>query len=312
MPGIKDALPDLLTVEAFVCAARLGSVARAAASMNCAASVVSRRISELERVLGGHLFERTGRGVTLTALGAAQLPPAEELLDAAAQFVEQARGDPKGPAGTVRIALPRWVIAGSFENFYLEVSKRWPRIDLVVREGYSREIEEWLVSGAIDVCVLNTWRRTPAYDAELIQSDNLILAGPAGSALLRSPQVPFSVLHRLPLALPPLPNIIHSALVNAARAHHVEINIRFQSTNGKMIKDAVRNGIYAVQTSFISAAAYADPDIETAEIIEPSIPIHTYVVAAPGRANGRAIEAIRVFLCELLRNFGKDGSRLGT
>jgi DNA-binding transcriptional LysR family regulator len=88
--------------------------------------------------------------------------------------------------------------------------------------------------------------------------------------------------------------------MSSARSLNVEINIRFQSTNGQMIKEAVRSGIYAVQTPSITSAVYADPGIQTSHIVDPVIPIHTYVVAARGRSNSRAVEAIRGLICELL------------
>lgn len=48
---------------------RLGSIRRAAESLNIASSAVNRMILELERALGAKLFERLPRGVRLTSAG---------------------------------------------------------------------------------------------------------------------------------------------------------------------------------------------------------------------------------------------------
>ncbi|WP_249695014.1 LysR family transcriptional regulator [Stappia sp. WLB 29] len=60
---------DLLDVVSFVRVVETGSIANAAARLGIAKSMVSRRISRLERVLGTQLLIRTPRGTSLTDVG---------------------------------------------------------------------------------------------------------------------------------------------------------------------------------------------------------------------------------------------------
>jgi LysR family glycine cleavage system transcriptional activator len=78
-------LPTLTWLRAFEAAARTSSFAAAAAELNLTAGAISYQIRALEAHLGFALFERLPRGVKLSPMGVAYLPPVrkafEELAD---------------------------------------------------------------------------------------------------------------------------------------------------------------------------------------------------------------------------------------
>jgi len=78
-------LPTLTWLRAFEAAARTSSFTAAAAELNLTSGAISYQIRALEAHLGFALFERRARGVKLTAMGVAYLPPVrkafEELAD---------------------------------------------------------------------------------------------------------------------------------------------------------------------------------------------------------------------------------------
>jgi LysR family glycine cleavage system transcriptional activator len=78
-------LPTLIWLRAFEAAARTSSFAAAAAELNLTSGAISYQIRALEAHLGFALFERLPRGVKLTPMGVAYLPPVrkafEELAD---------------------------------------------------------------------------------------------------------------------------------------------------------------------------------------------------------------------------------------
>ena len=93
-------------VSAFVAVAETGSITEAARRLQLSKSVVSERLSELERGLGASLLQRTTRKTALTEDGAAFLGRARhilaELADATAELAER-RG---GLVGPLRISAP--------------------------------------------------------------------------------------------------------------------------------------------------------------------------------------------------------------
>jgi LysR family glycine cleavage system transcriptional activator len=78
-------LPTLTWLRAFEAAARAASFTAAAAELNLTSGAISYQIRALEAHLGFALFERLPRGVKLTPMGVAYLPPVrkafEELAD---------------------------------------------------------------------------------------------------------------------------------------------------------------------------------------------------------------------------------------
>lgn len=78
-------LPNLSWLRAFEAAARTSSFAAAAKELRLTSGAISYQIRALEANLGFPLFERLARGVKLTPMGVAYLPPVrkafEELAD---------------------------------------------------------------------------------------------------------------------------------------------------------------------------------------------------------------------------------------
>ena len=78
-------LPTLTWLRAFEAAARTASFTAAATELNLTSGAISYQIRALEAHLGFALFERLPRGVKLTPMGVAYLPPVrkafEELAD---------------------------------------------------------------------------------------------------------------------------------------------------------------------------------------------------------------------------------------
>ena len=88
-------------------AARRGSFSAAALAQHVTVQAVSKSISELEDELGDRLFERSGKGVVLTPLGAAILDPAQKAVasfDAVGAVAESWRRVENARSG-LRIAL---------------------------------------------------------------------------------------------------------------------------------------------------------------------------------------------------------------
>ncbi len=82
---------DLRLVRYFTVVAEHGNFGRAAAALHLAQPSLSRQIQRLEHQLGVRLFARTPQGTTITSAGAAFLPRAHAVLEAAGDAVTVAR-----------------------------------------------------------------------------------------------------------------------------------------------------------------------------------------------------------------------------
>jgi len=93
-------------LQAFVAVVEAGSFTAAAARLNAAKSVVSRRVSALEERLGVQLLRRTTRVLNLTETGSSFYEHSARILadlEEAEAAVQQEHGELRG---TLRVALP--------------------------------------------------------------------------------------------------------------------------------------------------------------------------------------------------------------
>lgn len=95
---------DWSLVRSFVAVMEAGSVMGAARKLGARQPTLSRHIAELEAQLGVPLFERTGRGVTPTAVGIRIAAAAHQMDDAAHALSLAVAGSGREARGTVRIA----------------------------------------------------------------------------------------------------------------------------------------------------------------------------------------------------------------
>ncbi len=102
-PRPKD-LP-LTALRAFEAAARLGGFAAASQELGVTPGAITAHVKSLEASLGAKLFERTARGVQLTAVGDAVLPGFTAAFDGLGLAVQTLRNE-AAPSAVHIAALP--------------------------------------------------------------------------------------------------------------------------------------------------------------------------------------------------------------
>lgn len=140
---------DLANLRTIVVAARLGSLSRAAETLNITQPALSRRVAEVEAALGLSLFERLPRGVRPTLEGHAFISHAEAAL----RSIEEGRN----AAHEVGSQRTRTIAFGVLENLCddtliaicrdAEASSSNAVIDFRPR-ALSKEVTSDLLSGA--------------------------------------------------------------------------------------------------------------------------------------------------------------------
>jgi DNA-binding transcriptional LysR family regulator len=124
---------DLRVLEAV---ARQGSMNRAAAELHMVQSNVTARIRVLEDQVGTALFERSSRGVVLTAAGRRLLPYAARLAALLNEAQEAARDDGT-PRGFLRVGSLETTAALRLPPILSAYAQAYPDVGLVVTAGAS-------------------------------------------------------------------------------------------------------------------------------------------------------------------------------
>src|SRR5216684_1037926 len=128
---------DAADLKFFEQVAQSGGMSRAAEKLNTVQSNVTRRIRALESELNVSLFNRTGRGVSLTAAGERLLPFAvrvARLIDEAASTIS----DDGRPKGSLVIGSLETTAALRLTPILSQFVVDFPEVDLSLKTGTSR------------------------------------------------------------------------------------------------------------------------------------------------------------------------------
>jgi DNA-binding transcriptional LysR family regulator len=173
---------SLQQLRGFVAVAEEQHYGRAAQRLNLTQPPLTRQIQGLERSLAVKLFDRTGRGVRLTAAGAAFLDHARRVLALLEVAPEAARRAADGTTGTLRIAFTAIGAYAVLADFLTTVAEHVPAVTSELTELVSVDQFEALAELRIDIGLV----RPPIPDqfaSVLVHSEDLVLAVPADHPL---------------------------------------------------------------------------------------------------------------------------------
>ena len=145
---------DLDQLIAFERIAREGSFSAAAWALDIPQPTVSTRIKTLEQTLGGQLFHRGGRQVTLTDLGQTFLPYVRRTIAVLTEGVEMARQAEQGQRGRVTYgglaSLAGAVVGPAVANFH----STHPLVELIDRGGDHEGVVDWLRDRIVELGII--------------------------------------------------------------------------------------------------------------------------------------------------------------
>ena len=187
-------------LEAFLTVAQAGTISAAARQRNVSQPALSKTISELEGLLGAHLFERTGRRAVLTPAGENFRAHARAALQSLEAGVRDLSG--QVAAGLVKVGLLPTVAGGFFPSVALAFSQARPDARIGIITGPNHYLLERLRGGKIDLMVGRMPRAADmaGLSFEYLYDEPILLVARAGHPALDLPVT--DALLRYPLILP--------------------------------------------------------------------------------------------------------------
>jgi DNA-binding transcriptional LysR family regulator len=140
---------DAADLRLFAAVARTGGIGKAALVLNTVQPNVTARLKALEDRLGTVLFERSNRGVVLTAAGRRLLPYAERI----GRLMEDAKRavrDGGEPAGPLTIGSLETTAALHLSPCLARFAKSHPAVDLSLKTGTSAELVDQVLGRTVD------------------------------------------------------------------------------------------------------------------------------------------------------------------
>ena len=192
---------DLRQLRFLVRTMESASISQAARALHITQPSLSQRLKELEAELGVDLFERTPTGIRPTDAGTMVADRSRAILRLVDNLVFEARAATHEPSGEVFIGLPTTMALHLTVPLVKAVRAQFPKVSLRVSEGMSGHIQEWVISGRLDLAILYTDDAIDGLRIEKITDEDLCLISRHDPA---SPptDVLFAELGQYPLVLP--------------------------------------------------------------------------------------------------------------
>ncbi|QJR37236.1 LysR family transcriptional regulator [Gemmatimonas groenlandica] len=189
---------DAILLRSFLETADAGTLSRAARQLGISQPSLTGQLQRLETHLGVSLFDRHGRGVTLTDAGKALYPRARRILDEVRDTEDAIRREGADGAGTLSVGAIPTVAPYVLPAAVQRLRARHTAMRVELREDYSAVLARLLLDGALDVVIAALPYSFDHLDTELLGSDALVVAVPAAHAAARAGRITLSQLRDAP------------------------------------------------------------------------------------------------------------------
>lgn len=234
---------DLVTLKIFLTVIEERNFARAAERHFIATSAVSKRISDLEDVLGVQLLERRNMGVRPTPAGLELVTHAKDMMLVMARMRAQMSEFGDGSKGEVRVFANSTAIVGFLGPTIRTFLEAYPQIDVHLEEWSSPFIVRALRDGIADLGVFWSGVSTAGLVVHSFKRSNLVAVVPLQHALADRSEVSFAETLDYDLIAFHEGSLIFRMMQSYAADLQRKLRIRLQVTSFDAMRTMVRAGI---------------------------------------------------------------------
>lgn len=271
---------DLRQIQYFVALFEERSITKAARRLNVVQPAISMQIGRLEKSFKTKLFERTSRGVVPTDVGRAYYGLCQKILGSvheARRYLQDASGK---ITGEVTIGLMPSVANSVLPKVLARYKEQYPDVTLRIVESYSGTLMDALMSGRLDLAVVNKMGSFSGVAITPLFRDYLVLVTRFVQNSRTPADVPAHRLSELRLVLPSqrqgMRVLIDSMLASSGIVLKPEIEL---DSLGPTL-ELVRESNWATILPVVGVKQAADRKLlRTQRIINPSIPREVIVAS---------------------------------
>ena len=231
---------DTEKLRSFLHVAELGSLSKAAKRLHISQPALSRQVSLLEEEVSAQLFERTGRGMALTAAGRTLASRGRALLSQLEQLQQEVAAESAQISGAVRLAIPPSLGVLLPADVVQSVRKSHPQIDVQVIIALSGAVADGLSRGDLDLGVLYASVSSPQLQTEPLYKDVLWLVGPRKAKLKEPVTLKQALLH--PMILPTRRHGLRLLVEAQAAQRGLPVDVRAQIDGLRLLVELVVRG----------------------------------------------------------------------
>ena len=185
---------DLTSLRLFVAVCQERNIARAAEREFIASSAVSRRIAEIEAVIGLPVIQRQSRGITVTPVGETVLRYALAIIGNIEQMSAELSRFSSGAKGRVRVVANLSSIVQFLPEDVAAFGRAFPDVSIELEEENSADVLRIVDEHGADFGICNPVAGSEAFEQVPYRQDRLAVLVPGAHRLAGAPRVAFDDL----------------------------------------------------------------------------------------------------------------------
>jgi DNA-binding transcriptional LysR family regulator len=185
---------DLTSLRLFVAVCQEQNIARAAEREFIASSAVSRRIAEIEALIGLPVIQRQSRGITVTPVGETVLRYALAIIGNIEQMSAELSRFSSGAKGRVRVVANLSSIVQFLPEDVAAFGRVFPEVSIELEEENSADVLRIVGEHGADFGICNPVAGSEVFEQMPYREDRLAVLVPGGHRLANVSRVAFEAL----------------------------------------------------------------------------------------------------------------------
>ncbi|ALK09894.1 LysR substrate-binding domain-containing protein [Blastochloris viridis] len=300
---------DTRQLRYFISIVEQGSLSRAAETLHVAQPALSLHLKRMEEEFGCQLVLRTSRGVVPTESGQRLAQRAQEVLETIHRLADEVRGLEAVPTGPAVIGVPTSLGPILTVPLVKLVRERCPEVRLRVVEALSGHMQDWVLSGELDLAVVFGEAPPPGLSVRFLARESLCLVGPCDDALTRGrTEIDLDGVLDLPLILPGLPHGVRAEVERVAMRRRRPPNVIVELDSLDQIKTLVADGVgYTLLSPRYAGHGAIVTRLAIVPVVRPSVERTISLAHAASRPLSIAARAVNDLLLDLVARHTCDG-----
>lgn len=263
-------------LKAFRSVATHLSFTKAAEELFVSQPSISKHVQELEKEYGVQLFNRIGNRIQLTQAGQLLFDHACKIVEAYQRLDYDMKKLTEQTEGELRLGASTTISQYVLPEMIAEFRRRYPRIRLTLLSSNSREIEEALATGRIDLGMIEGIKRQPQFKYTPFMDDELVAVVNEGNPLAKKDEITLTELRETPIVLRELGSGSLDVIQSTLKRHGVslsDLNIEMNIGTTEGIKHFVAHspclGIISIRAVYaeVYSKKFKVLDIEDCKIL---------------------------------------------
>lgn len=282
-------------LRAFTAVIDRTSLTKAADALALTQSAVSRRVQQLEEMMGATLLDRSSRPPTATAVGRRVYQAATVLLRDLDRLMSIPKDDGE-PSGTLRLGLPQVVADVALFDIAVGLKAAFPGLDLRCRTEWSSGLQLQVASGDLDAAavMVPAGSTPPAGTRGSFIATMDVLVVQSRHAPIASKPVTIADLAEQQWILNPQGCGYRAALQRAMEGvgKQVRLGIDLHGTETQLRLVAAGLGLGLAPTRLLASSQFLK-DLRPVEVVDFALKLDLWLLRAPEPGNlSRALEVL--------------------